>query len=84
MAGHMLDLVIKQPIDNIASNTVGSDFLADHAAIHCNLNMPKPQPLRQTIQYRNESAIDNDMFQADIVASTLCLDPATSAASLLD
>ena len=46
--------------------------------------MPKPQPLRQTIQYRNYSAIDNEMFQADIETSTLCLDPATSAASLLD
>ena len=80
----MLDLVITQSIDNIVSNTVVSDILRYHAAIHRNLNMPKPQPLRQTIQYRNESAIDNEMFQADIEASTLCLDPATSAASLLD
>ena len=46
--------------------------------------MPTPQPLRQTIQYSNYSAIDNEMFQADIEASTLCLDPATSAASILD
>ena len=84
MSGHMLDLVITQSVDNIVSNTVVSDFLTDHAAIHCNLHMAKPQPLRQTIQYRNYSAIDNEMFQADIEASTLCLDTATSAASLLD
>ena len=84
MAGHMLDLTITQSIDNFVSNTVVSDFLTDHAAIHCNLHLPKSQPLRQTMQYRNYSAIDKDMFQADIEASTLCLDPATSAASLLD
>ena len=84
MAGHMLDLIITQSTDNIVSNTAVSDFLADHAAIHCHLHLTKPQPLRQTIQYRNHSAIDKDMFQADIEASTLCLDIATSAASLLD
>ena len=84
MAGHTLDLVITQSTYNIVSNTVVSDFLTDDAAIHCNLHMEKPQPLRQTIQYRNYSAIDNDMFQAAIEASTLCLDPATSATSLLD
>ena len=84
MAGHMLDLIITQSVDNIVSNTVVSDFLTDHAAIHCHLHLPKPQPLRQKIQYRNYSAIDKEMFQADIEASTLCLDPGTSAASLLD
>ena len=82
LAGHMLDLIITH--HNIVSNTVVSDFLTDHAAIHCHLHLPKPQPLRQTIQYRNYSAIDKEMFQADIEASTLCLDPGTSAASLLD
>ena len=79
-----LDLVITQSTYNIVSNTVVSDFLTDHAAIHCNLHMEKPQPLRHTIQYRNYSATDNEMFQAAIEASTLCLDPATSATSLLD
>ena len=46
MAGHMLDLIITQSVDNIVSNTVVSDFLTDHAAIHCHLHLPKPQPLR--------------------------------------
>ena len=52
MAGHMLDLIITQSVDNIVSNTV-SDFLTDHAAIHCHLHLPKPQTLQQKIQYRN-------------------------------
>ena len=78
MDGHMLDLIITQSVDNIVSNTVVSDFLTDHAAIHCHLHLPKPQPLRHKIQYINYSAIDKEMFQADIEASTLCLDPGTS------
>ena len=84
MARHMLDLIITQSVDNIVSNTVVSDFLTDHDAIHCHLHLPKPQPLRQKNQYRNYSAIDKEMFQADIEASTLYLDPGPSAASLLD
>ena len=84
MAGHMLDLVITQSIDNIVSNTVVSDFLTDHAATHCNLHAKTTATSIKTTQYRNNSAIDNDMFQADIEASTLCLDHATSAASILD
>ena len=53
MAGHILDLIITQSVDNIVSNTVVSDFLTDHAAIHCHLHLPKPQTLLQKIQYRN-------------------------------
>ena len=36
------------------------------------------------MQYRNYAAIDKEILRVDIEASTLCLDPATSAASLLE
>ena len=55
-----------------------------HGAVHCDLHLPKPQPLRQSVQYRNYAAIDKEMLRVDIEASTLCLDPATSAAGLLE
>ena len=84
MDGHTLDLVITKSTDNLVSNTTVSDFLTDHGAVHCCLHLPKPQPLRHPIQYRNYAAIDKHVLREDIATSTLCLDPATSAASLLE
>lgn len=84
MDGHTLDLIITKLTDNLVSKTTVSDFLTDHGAVHCDLHLPKPQPLRQSVQYRNYAAIDKEMLRVDIEASTLCLDPATSAASLLE
>ena len=40
--------------------------------------------LRHPIQYRNYAAIDKHVLRGDIATSTLCLDRATSAASLLE
>ena len=84
MDGHTLDLIITKLTDNLVSKTTVSDFLTDRGAVHCDLHLPKPQPLRESVQYRNYAAIDKEMFRVDIEASTLCLDPATSAASLLE
>ena len=68
----------------MVSNTTVSDFLTDHGAVHCYLHLPKPLPLRHTIQYRTYASIDKHMLRSDIATSTLCLDLATSAASLLE
>ena len=84
MDGHTLDLIITKLMNNLVSKTTVSDFLTDHGAVHCDLHLPKPQPLRQSVQYRNYAAIDKEMLRVDIEASTLCLDPATSAACLLE
>ena len=84
MDGHTLDLVITKSTDNLVFNITVSDFLTDHGAVHCCLHLPKPQPLRHPIQYRNYAAIDKHELRGDIATSTLCLDPATSAASLLE
>ena len=48
------------------------------------VHLPKPQPLRHSIQYRNYADIDKHVLLGDIATSTLCLDPATSAASLIE
>ncbi|KAI0235841.1 hypothetical protein LSAT2_013614 [Lamellibrachia satsuma] len=82
--GHTLDLIITKLTDNLVSKTTVSDFLTDHGAVHCDLHLPKPQPLRQSVQYRNYAVLDKEMLRVDIEASTLCLDPVTSAASLLE
>ena len=84
MDGHTLDVVITKSTDNLISNTTVSDFLSDHGVVQCCLYLPKPQPLRHPIQYRNYAAIDKHVLLGDIATSTLCLDPATSAASLLE
>lgn len=82
MDGHTLDLVITKLTDNLVSKTTVSDVLTVHGAVHCDLRLPKPQPLRRSVQYRDYAAIDNEMFRVDIEA--LCLDSATSAASLVE
>ena len=84
MDGHTLDLIITKLADNLVSKTTVSDFLTYHGAVHRDLHLPKHQPLRQSVQYRNYAAINKDMLRVDIEASTLCLDPATSAAILLE
>ena len=84
MDGHALDLIITKLTDNLVSKTNVSDFLTDQGAVRCGLHLPKPRPLRHSVQYRNYAAIDKEMLRVDIEASTLCLDPATSAASLLE
>ena len=84
MDGHALDLVITKLTDNLVSDTIVSDFLTDHDAVYCCLHLQKSQPLRHTIQYRNHGAIDKHMLRGDIATFTLCLVPATSAASLLE
>ena len=84
MDGHTLDLVITKSTDNLVSNTTVSDFLTYHGAVHCCLHLPKPQPLRHPIQYRNDAAIDKHVLLGDIATSSLCLDPATAAARLLE
>ena len=84
MDGHTLDLIITKLTDNLVSKTTVSDFLTDHGAVHCDLHLPKPQPLRHSVQYRNYAAIEKEMLRVNIEASSLCLDLATSAASLLD
>ena len=78
-----LGLIITKLTDNLVSKSTVSDFLTDHGTVHCGLHLPKPQPLRHSVQYRNY-AIDKVMLRVDIEASTLCLNPATSAASLLE
>ena len=85
MDGLTLDLFITKLTDNLVSKTTTvSDFLTDHGVVHCDLHLPKPQPLRHSVQYRNYAAIEKEMLRVNIEASSLCLDPATSAASLLD
>ena len=84
MDGYTLDLIITKLTDNLVSKTTVSDFLTDHGAVHCDLHMPKPQPLRHSVQYWNYAAIEKEMLRVNIEASTLCLDPATLAAILLE
>ena len=66
MDGHTLDLIINKLTDNLVSKTTVSDLLTDHGAVHCDLHLPTPQPLRQSVQYRNYAALDKDMLRVDI------------------
>ena len=59
-------------------------WLPDHGAVHCCLHLSQPQPIRHLIQYRKAATINKHLLRGDIATSTLCIDPVTSAASLLE
>ena len=52
ISGHILDLVIARPSDNLVDSVNVGSFLTDHAAIHCSLNLNKPLPTSKQISYR--------------------------------
>ena len=52
IGGHTIDLVITKIDDNIVNNLSVGSLLSDHLAIHFNLNLGKPPPLREFVQYR--------------------------------
>ena len=50
IGGHTIDLVIAKRDDNIVNNLSVGSLLSDHFAVHYNLNVAKPPPLREFVQ----------------------------------
>ena len=46
---HAIDFVITKMDDNIVNNLSVGSLLSDHFAIHFNLNVGKPPPLRENV-----------------------------------
>ena len=70
--GHTLDLVISRSNDDISiENPRVGDFISDHRAIHCTLNLTKPERITNERQYRKIKEIDIDLFRNYIANSIL-------------
>ena len=57
-------------ISSVITDVTVDSLLSDHHVILCRLKPPKPRPVRKQIRYRRYRAIDNDLFECDMLASS--------------
>ena len=74
--GNILDWVISRPHSCVDSAGVGG-LISDHFAVHCALHTSKP-PVSKSLQtYRKFKNINEKVFDADILSSSLHTGPAS-------
>ena len=66
IGGHTIDLVITKIDDNIVNNLSVASLLSDHFAIHLNLNVGKPPPLREFVQYRKLKSVNHQQLDVHL------------------
>ena len=80
--GHLLDLIITRE-QTCVTDVVISDMIADHNAVHWNINVLKPPCTRELRTYRKIKAIDPMAFSEDICKSEVWQHPDTSLDGLI-
>jgi len=74
-AGHILDLVISNSMDEIPFiknvNNMHQCGISDHHCVLFKLKAKKSMPLRNTVQYRETKSIEMSDFKQDIEISEL-------------
>ena len=74
--GNTLDLVITAKTSHpIATAVKPTSLITDHYAVECELLQSKPSRLKRHITYRKQSAINNNIFAADLRSFNLNADP---------
>ena len=66
IGGHTIDLIITKMDDNIVNNISVGSLLSDHFAIHFKLNVGKPPPLREFVQYRKLKSVNHQQLDEDL------------------
>ena len=84
--GHTLDLIISREPDNITqpASVSGHEYISDHCAIHCILNMEKPMPTTKVIQYRRLAAINKAAFKGDLEGLPILMKLEDNISTLVD
>lgn len=84
--GHTLDLIISRESDQLISPTsvAVSDYISDHAAVHCVLNLDKPRPTKKVTQYRKLTSIDGTAFKSDLQRLSVLTSPENDISALVD
>ncbi|XP_038061112.1 uncharacterized protein LOC119731897 [Patiria miniata] len=83
-SGHTIDFVITRQFDTLVQSVDTSDFVSDHCAVHCRLDLRKPRYVRHKITFRKITAIDPTKFKDDIATSPLITCPADTPDTLVD
>ena len=66
-AGHILDLMITRPSENLISNvTVYDPHLSDHCSVKAQLHLMKPPPVRKEVTTHNYKMLNGATFQEDL------------------
>ena len=73
--GNTLDLIITAVVSSVITDVTVDSLLSDHHVILCRLPLPKPRPVRKQIRYRRYGAIDNYLFECDLLASSFVTAP---------
>ena len=75
--GYTLDLVITAKTSHpIATAIKPTSLITDHYTVECELLQSKPSRLKRHITYRKQSAINNNIFAADLRSFNLNADEA--------
>ncbi|EDO44116.1 predicted protein, partial [Nematostella vectensis] len=70
--GHTLDLVITRSDDDIIKViSVRNPMISDHHAIHCELDLCKPQFAKKVVNFRKLRSVDIDQLSEDLLNSEL-------------
>ena len=69
--GHILDLVISRPSDNIVHSEEVGPLISDHNIIHCVLNLGRPPLPKKCLTLRKLKIIDQDAVKDDLMLSHL-------------
>lgn len=75
--GHTLDLLISRKFDNLVSDVeVVTGMPSDHHVVKCLVDIARPKPVKQVVNYRDLKKINLDLFKHDIETSMLSINPA--------
>ena len=74
-SGYVIDLVITRHPHSLILSTATANFILDHCAIHCQLDLEKPKHISRQVTYRKIKTIDQVKFKQDIIASSLFSNP---------
>jgi len=82
--GHILDLVISCDDDNLIKGVSASSMVSDHFLVNINVSLHKQSVSAKVISYRKYKSIDKEAFLADLLVSSLVLDPPDDVDQLVD
>ena len=70
-SSNTLELIITPVIVSVITDVTVESLLTDLLLMECYLKLPKQRPARKRITYRKHGAIDNALFECDLLGSSL-------------